>query len=93
MTAADASRAREAATRERIAEARARGEAPGSSVIAPPEGGTSALASRRALVARAKELGIPASGKSSELEAAIAAAEAEAAPGAEDQPVEPSEDA
>jgi hypothetical protein len=38
-----------------------------------------ALAARNALVARAKELGIPAGGKSDELAASIAAAEAEAA--------------
>lgn len=39
-------------------------------------GSNAALEKRRALVARAKELGIPAKGKNDELEAAIAAAEA-----------------
>lgn len=39
------------------------------------------LAARRALVARAKELGLPASGKTAELEAAIADAEAKAGSG------------
>lgn len=42
-------------------------------------GGSPALAERQALVARAKELGIPAKGKSADLAAAVAAAEAEAA--------------
>lgn len=44
-------------------------------------GQPSALAERQALVARAKELGIPAKGKSAELAAAIAEAEAAAAAG------------
>jgi hypothetical protein len=39
-------------------------------------GSSNPLAERQALVARAKELGIPAKGKSVELAAAIAAAEA-----------------
>ena len=38
-------------------------------------GNPGALAARRAMVARAKELGIPATGKNAELAAAIAAAE------------------
>lgn len=79
MSTADVTAAREAATRERIAAARARGADPGASVIAAtrPEG--DALTARRALVARAKQFGIPATGRSVDLEAAIAAAEAAAA--------------
>lgn len=44
----------------------------------PAASSSNALAERQALVARAKELGIPAKGKSDELQAAVAEAEAKA---------------
>jgi imidazolonepropionase-like amidohydrolase len=50
----------------------------GASEAHTSSAGTNALAERQALVAQAKELGIPAKGKSDELKAAIAAAEAKA---------------
>lgn len=48
---------------------------PGGKGKAPAAIPVDALAARRELVARAKELGIPATGKNADLKAAIAAAE------------------
>lgn len=75
-----------AAYAEKYPDRLAGGEAddkPAKAKSAKRTGNSAALAERQALVARAKELGIPAKGKSPDLKAAIEAAEAAAAAGAQ----------